>query len=148
MIIGRRKLRINHLFNTGIAFSLKYNYKISNQIPSHRAFNPFAQSIQSLHTGHSVPSHRAFNPFAQGIQSLHTGHSVPSHRAFNPFAQGIQSLHAGHSANSKSLHQSIKPLFLFGLPITKGDQILTSRRRNVIFILRRRNVYQIPTSEQ
>ena len=31
----------------------------------------------------------------------------------------------------KFLHQSIKPLLLFELPITKGDQILISKRRNV-----------------
>ena len=103
MAIGRRKLRTNLLLNTGIASSLKYIYKISNQVPSHRVSSPFAQGIQSLHTGHSV--------------------------------------------DSKSLHQSIKPLLLSELPITKEDQILTSRRRNVhqVPISKRRNIHQVPT---
>ena len=47
-------------------------------VPSHKAFNPFAQGI---------PSHKAFSPFAQGIQSLRTGHSM----GFKSLHQGIKS---------------------------------------------------------
>ena len=71
---GTKSLHTGHqvpYHPSGIASSLKYNYKISNQVPSHRASSPFAQGIQFLHTG---------------IQSLRTGHSV----GFKSLHQGIQ----------------------------------------------------------
>ena len=56
----------------------QYNYKISNQVPSHRAFSPFAQSIQSLRTGHSVGFDVRYGALVQGLNALDVGIYCPS----------------------------------------------------------------------